>query len=299
MESIDPLAARMFLVLAEELHFGRTAERLGWHQPQVSKTLQALELRCGVPLVTRTSRRVSLTEAGLALREPLRAWLAQGQGLVGVAQAAAQGLRGQLRVGLVSPAGFGPLPQWLRHFKAQTPEVDLVLREATLDVQTRALLESDMDVGWVLQPRGAPALGLAQRRVASEPFLLAVSAAAAARLGPAPAWPAVLTEPLVLFPREIAPALHDAVLDYYRAHGVAARLVQRAVQMATLIHLVSADFGIAWVPASMRALQREGVVYWPAPDDAPGCETWMLWQEPARPVVRRFVESLPGEGAEA
>lgn len=293
MESIDPQAARLFLVLSEELHFGRAAERLGWRQPQVSKTLQALEAQCGVQLIERSSRRVRLSAAGQALREPLAEWLRLAEALPQLARAAARGQRGRLRVGLVSPAGFGPLPQWLRSFHASVPGVELVLREATLDVQLEALREGHMDLGLVLQPEGAPLLGVAQQRVASEPLVLALSEPCAARLGPRPRVSSLLAEPLVLFPREIAPALHDAVLDFYRRHGVQVQPVQRAVQMATLIHLVSADFGLAWVPASMQALQREGVRYRPAPRGAPGCETWLIWQEPAAPVVAAFIEHLP------
>ncbi|MBH9552866.1 LysR family transcriptional regulator [Inhella gelatinilytica] len=299
MESIDVASARLFLTLAEELHFGRTAERLGWRQPQVSKVLQSLEHQVGVRLVARSSRRVTLTEAGDALLEPLRSWLTQGEGLADIAKAAALGLRGQLRVGLVSPAGFGLLPQWLRHFKSATPEVELILREATLDIQAEALRSGTMDLGCVLMPQGASPAGLSGRLVAVEPMMLALSQPAMIRLGPTPSLEALLQEPLVLFPREIAPELHDAVVDFYHRQGHEPRLVQRAVQMATLIHLVSADFGVAWVPASMRALQREGVVYVPAPAQAPSCETWMVWQAPARAVVQRFMASLPVEGAGA
>lgn len=293
MESIDPQTARLFLVLAEELHFGRAAERLGWRQPQVSKTLQVLEARCGVALLERSSRRVRLTAAGQALREPLAEWLRQAEALPQLARAAASGLQGRLRVGLVSPAGFGPLPQWLRSFRDAHPGVELVLREATLDLQLQALQAGQMDVGLVLQPAGAPPLGLAHQRVASEPFVLALPSAMRERLGERPVLAELLAQPLVLFPREIAPALHDAVLDFYRSHGVQVQPVQRAVQMATLIHLVSADFGLAWVPASLQALQRDGVVYRPAPRGAPACETWLIWQEPAAPVVQRFIDHLP------
>ncbi|MCZ8236716.1 MAG: LysR family transcriptional regulator [Inhella sp.] len=296
MESIDPTLARLFLTLAEELHFGRTAERLGWRQPQVSKGLRHLESCLGVPLLNRTSRRVRLTAAGEALREPLRDWLHQGQGLALVARAAAQGQRGQLRVGMVSPAGFGPLPSWLHAFQVAHPGVALELREATLDVQLDGLQRGSLDLGWVLQPAGAPPPPLGWRALAEEPFVLAVSQPAACRLGPEPAVDALLTEPLVLFPRDIAPALHDAVVDYYRAHGVIVQPRQRAVQMATLIHLASADFGLAWVPASMQALQRPGVLYLDAPPDAPRCQTWVLATPALGPVARAFLQGLPSAG---
>lgn len=296
MESIDPVSARLFLTLAEELHFGRTAERLGWRQPQVSKGLRQLEEQLGVALLVRTSRRVQLTPAGLALREPLQEWLQQGQGLAQVARAAALGQRGRLRVGLVSPAGFGPLPQWLHAFQAAHPGVALELREATLDVQLDSLQRGGLDLGWVLQPTGAAPPPLGWRALADEPFVLAVSQETARRLGPRPSGAALLAEPLVLFPRDIAPALHDAVVDFYRGHGVLGQPRQRAVQMATLIHLASADFGLAWVPASMQAVQRPGVAYLPAPPGAPRCQTWVLAATPLGPVAHAFLQSLPSAG---
>lgn len=294
MESIDPQLATLFLTLAEELHFGRSAERLGLRQPQVSKGLRELERQLGTALLARTSRRVQLTPAGQALREPLREWLDQGAALRQLAGAAARGQQGRLRLGFVTPAGYGPLPQWLRRFADRHPGVTLELRELTLDLQLDALERDRLDLGLVLQPAGAAPPPLALRRLGAEALVLALSVAAAARLGQHPALARVLAEPLVLFPRDIAPALHDAVIDFYRAHGAPAQPRQRAVQMATLIHLASADFGLAWVPASLQALQREGVVYRAAPRSAPRCETWLLGRRPLSPVAEAFFAALPG-----
>ena len=296
MESIDPSItpplARAFLMLAEELHFGRAAERLGLRQPQLSKQLRALEQALGSQLLERSSRRVRLSAAGQALREPLAEWLRQGQALGALVQRAARGQQGRLRVGLVSPAGFGELPRWLRRFRDRHPLVELVLREATLDVQLELLARAELELGLVLQPEGVRTPGVHGQGVGVEPLVLALSEATAQRLGERPALADLLRQPLVLFPREIAPALHDAVLDFYRQHGHAVQPVQRAVQMATLIHLVSADFGLAWVPASMQALQRAGVVYRAAPRGAPRCETQLIWREPAGPVLREFLAQL-------
>jgi DNA-binding transcriptional LysR family regulator len=292
-ESIDPAAARLFLTLAEELHFGRAAERLGLRQPQVSKALRHLEALVGTSLVQRTSRRVQLTAAGQALRQPLKDWLMQGLALGQLARAAASGQQGVLRLALVSPAGFGELPHWLRAFRDAEPGVELQLREATLDLQLELLARGELDAGFVLHPAGAAPLPQALRCVGSEPFVLALSSAQNERLGARPSLKALLAEPLVLFPREIAPALHDAVLDFYRQHGVAVQPRQRAVQMATLIHLVSADFGLAWVPQSMQAVQRAGVHYRAAPRDAPRCETWLLAAAPMPPVLKAFMRHVP------
>lgn len=291
-ESIDPGLARLFLVLAEELHFGRAAERLGLRQPQVSKGLRALEAQLGAPLLARSSRRVQLTPAGEQLRSPLADWLAQGAALLPLARAAARGQQGRLRLAFVSPAGFGELPRWLRAFRDAQPAVELQLREATLDVQLELLARGELDAGLALLPQGAEPPPQALRALGREPFCLALPEAMAARLGPRPALAALLAEPLVLFPREIAPALHDAVLAFYRQHGVDPQPRQRAVQMATLIHLVSADFGLAWVPASMQALQRAQVLYRPAPRGAPQCQTWLLAAQPHPPVLQAFLRHL-------
>ncbi|WP_374662140.1 LysR family transcriptional regulator [Inhella sp.] len=297
MEWIDPAHARVFLVLAEELHFGRAAERLGLRQPQVSKALAALEARAGAPLLLRTSRRVQLSAAGQALRGPLTEWLQAGGALLPLAQAAARGQLGRLRLGFVSPAGFGDLPRWLREFRDAQPGVELQLREATLDMQLEWMARGELDVGLALLPAGAELPAQALRCVGREPMCLALSEAQAHRLGPKPALAALLAEPLVLFPREIAPALHDAVLDFYRQHGLDPQPRQRAVQMATLIHLVSADFGLAWVPASMQALQRAQVVYRAAPRGAPNCHTWLLAAAPQTPAVQAFLRHLPSSTA--
>ena len=197
-----------------------------------------------------------------------------------------------LRLALVSPAGFGELPHWLRAFRDAEPGVELQLREATLDLQLELLARGELDAGFVLHPAGAAPLPQALRCVGSEPFVLALSSAQNERLGARPSLKALLAEPLVLFPREIAPALHDAVLDFYRQHGVAIQPRQRAVQMATLIHLVSADFGLAWVPQSMQAVQRAGVHYRAAPRDAPRCETWLLAAAPMPPVLKAFLRHV-------
>lgn len=292
MEWIDPITARVFLTLADELHFGRAAERLGMRQPQVSKSLAVLEARVGARLIERTSRRVQLSAAGQALRAPLQEWLQAGGALLPLAQAAARGQHGRLRLGFVSPAGFGELPRWLREFRDAQPGVELQLREATLDLQLEWMARGELDVGLALLPAGAEAPAQAMRCVATEPMCLAISEAQAKRLGERPTLAALLAEPLVLFPREIAPALHDAVLDFYRRHGVDPQPRQRAVQMATLIHLVSADFGLAWVPASMQALQRAQVRYRAAPRGAPVCQTWLLAASPQTPVVQAFLRHL-------
>ena len=97
----------------------------------------------------------------------------------------------------------------------------------------------------------------------------------------------LLDLPLVIFPREIAPSLFDAVLGFYRAHGRAPQIAQEAIQMQTIVNLVSAGMGVAWVPESVMGLQRSGVVYRPVAGPVPVSATSLIWRPgapPARPA---------------
>lgn len=283
---------RQFAALAEELHFGRAATRLHMTQPPLTQAIQGLERAIGVPLFARTRRSVGLTPAGAALLPQALRLLAAADDLPRVAQAAAAGLAGQLRLAFVSNVAYGPLPDWLRSFRAGHPGVALQLREATLDVQLAAFDADEIDAGFVLHAPGAAPPGFAARTVLAEPLVMALPDAHPALLAtPAGAlpWGAVAAEPLVIFPRPIAPSLFDAVLAAYRAQGATPRIGQEAIQMQTIVNLVSAGMGLAWVPESMTRLQRPGVAYRAVAQAGLRCETSLVWRADAPPVVARFV----------
>ena len=288
---------RQFVTLAEELHFSRAASRLHMTQPPLTQAIQGLERAIGVPLFARTRRSVALTPAGAALLAPARRLLAAAEALPRVAQAAAAGLAGQLRLAFVSTITYGPLPEWLRSFRGAHPKVALQLREATLDVQLQAFDADEIDAGFVLHAPGAAPPGFAAWRVEDEPLAMALPEAHPAAAAATLALADIAAEPLVIFPRLIAPSLYDAVLAAYRAHGATPHIGQEAIQMQTIVNLVSAGMGVAWVPESVMQLQRPGVVYRPVADAGLRCETSLIWREPAAPVVQRFVEHVIAQRA--
>lgn len=295
MVELRPL--RQFVVLAEELHFGRAAARLHMTQPPLTQAMQQLERTLGARLFERTQRRVSLSPAGAALLPEARRLLAAAEAMPQLAQAAAAGLAGRLRLAFVSSIAYGPLPGWLRSFRAAYPGVQLVLREATLDVQLQAFAAGEIDAGFVLHADGAVPPGLVAWRALREPLVLALPEAHPLAGRRSLQLSQVAAEPLVIFPRGIAPSLFDAVLGHYRAHGATPVIAQEAIQMQTLINLVSAGMGLAWVPASLKQLQRPGVVYRGLAGTPLHCETSLVWPsqaqaqaaEPASPSVARFV----------
>ncbi len=294
--AIELRSWRQFAVLAQTLHFGRAAAQLHITQPPLTQAIQQLERRLGTLLFERTRRSVALTPAGAALVEPVRQLLQQAAALQARARDAAAGEAGRVRLGFISTVGFGPLPLWLRAFRARHPGIAIELIEATSDVQARAFERGEIDVGFMLHAPGlAPAAPVPLQRLSLgvEPLVLALPDGApwaqARRLRAAD----VLAQPLVIFPRTATPSLYDAVLAFYHRHGATPVIAQQATQMQTIVNLVSAGLGIALVPEAVTQLQRPGVVYRPLPaalaELAPHCETTLLWSGEPAPAVERFV----------
>jgi DNA-binding transcriptional LysR family regulator len=280
MVELRPL--QQFLAVAELLHFGRAAERLHMSQPPLTQAVRKLEAQLGVQLFERSSRSVRLTAAGAALQAAAAKLLAEAAALPAEVRAVADGVAGRLRLAFVSTVGFGGLPLWLRTFREDCPQVALALREATLDVQLDEFAAGGIDAGFVIHTPGQAPGGFERLSIGVEPLVLALPSS-----DEAPSDAQCLAAPLVIFPREVAPALYDAILAHHGSAGVA----QEAIQMQTIINLVSAAIGVAWVPASLQGLQRAGVVY-RAMAGAPEVETSLVWRADAPPVVARFVEHV-------
>ncbi len=285
---------RQFLAVAEDLHFGRAAARLHMTQPPLTQAIAHLEQLLGVRLFDRTKRSVRLTEAGAALVPEVRALLARASGLPAQAQEAARGTAGRLRLAFVSTVGFTLLPPWVRAFRSLHPQVRMELTEATGDVQLQALERGDIDAGFLLHSPGFAPPGLPRLAITQEPLVLAIPDQHPLAAGRAPTLPRVLGEPLVIFPRRILPSLHDAVFGLYHAAGREPQVAQEAIQMQTIVNLVSAGLGLAWVPASVRQFQRPGVVYREVAGTrqgrVPACETSLVWRPEAGATLGRFVE---------
>ncbi len=285
---------RQFVAVAEELHFGRAAQRLHMTQPPLTQAIANLEGQLGLRLFDRTKRRVNLTTAGHALLPEARELLARARALPSHARAAAQGELGRLRLAFVSTVGFGLLPQWVREFRGANPAVEFELLEATGDVQLNALARGDVDAGFMLHSPGFAPAGLQQLRISREALVLALPEQHPLARARALSLAAVLEQPLVIFPRRIVPSLHDAIFSLYHDGGRTPLVAQEAIQMQTIVNFVAAGLGVAWVPDSVRQFQRPGVVYrqlgGKQAQRVPGCETSLVWPavQPA-PTLERFI----------
>lgn len=296
---MDVRHLRHFAAVAETLHFGRAAEQLGMTQPPLSQSILALERELGAALFIRTKRHVALTAFGSN-------WLTEVlpllKGLEALPEKAAQlreGKAGDLALLFVSTADYHVLPSLVRQFASQFPDVELKLREATSNIQLPALIDRSAHAGILIRPaQGFPA-ELNYHCLIQEPLIAAVPnqwfngrrvVQANGRLRAS----TILNTPIILFPKEVAPAFHDLVTRYFTARGGQAQIVQEAIQMQTIISLVSAGLGIALVPASLRKLAREGVCYIDL-EDAPTLETGLAWRrDDNTPTLEHFVEMVRG-----
>ncbi|USX15691.1 LysR family transcriptional regulator [Oxalobacteraceae bacterium OTU3CAMAD1] len=284
---------RYFVTVAEELHFGKAALRLHMTQPPLSQTIQALEQLLGAALFERSRRGVALTPAGIALLPEARRLLAQAQELPQLVQRAAAGEVGRLTLAFVSSADYSVLPPFLRAYRAAYPQVQITLQEATSDLQLDDLLHNRIDAGLLIPPLPDKAkLELDYLPVLNEPLVLAVPAGLLAKKGKV-ALAAMPRLPLIVFPRAISPALYDAILSVFRDAGITPEIGQQAIQMQTIVSLVSAGMGMALVPQSVSNLMRPGVEYRALADTGPLVETGLAWRrDNTSPVLRGFLELL-------
>lgn len=291
---------RYFVAVADERHFGRAAERLSMTQPPLSQAIRALEDALGVALFARTKRSVELTAVGAALLPDVRRLIAAADALPPLAQSLARGEAGSLALAFVSTADYGLLPQLLREFGARYPHVRLQLAEATSDVQIEELVAGRIDAGLVIPPvPPRHAASLSYLPVLREPLVVAMPAEAADAADAAADAPVRIADiaslPLVIFPRRLAPGFYDIITGCYGAAGVTPRIGQEAIQMQTIVSLVSAGMGVALVPQSLRNLRRTGVVYRALADPAPVVETGLVWRtDDVSPVLAGFIDVVRG-----
>ncbi|MBD2303859.1 LysR family transcriptional regulator [Nostoc sp. FACHB-190] len=269
---------RYFIAVAEELHFTNAAQRLHIAQPPLSQQLQQLEAEIGVKLFHRkTKRQVQLTEAGKVFLQEAYGLLQQLETAVALTQRIGKGQTGQLRIGFTSLAIYDLLPLILREFRQQFLEVELVLLELTTSQQEQALKDSRIHLGFAHPPLVDNTLSYSC--IQSESLVVALPSTHSLAQKEHISVESLLSEPLIMFPRYLAPGLYDLVMGLFQKGDFKPHIVQEAIQMQTIIGLVSAQIGVAIVPFSLHNLQRSGVVYRPIIGQVPVIETALIWEQ--------------------
>jgi DNA-binding transcriptional LysR family regulator len=251
---------RYFAAVAEELHFGRAAQRLHIVQPALSKQIASLEAELGLQLFHRTKRRVTITDAGRALYEDVRVILQRVDRAVETAQMTAAGQIGSLDIGFISPAMWSVLPSVLEKHHRRLPDVRFRLAELSSVAQVAALRDGTLDAGFVRMPmrdyddveftvvhRERFVVTLPDRHPAARHTSLDLAELA--------------TEPFIFVPRRVEPGYYDRCIALCQAFGFSPTIVEEGTGPTAICGMVATGLGITLSPASILNAPWPGVVF--------------------------------------
>jgi DNA-binding transcriptional LysR family regulator len=280
---------RYFVAVAEELHFSRAATRLHITQPALSRQIRLLEEELGITLLRRTKRTVELTEAGATFLPEIRKALQQIESATQIAQRAARGEIGSLRIAFAASAMHIVLPKILQQFRALYPNVKLEMTElCTLD-QVEALRTETVDVGLLHPPIDVPFLSL--HPLQGEKLVVALPEAHPLSQQKQLPLKTLASESFILHPRYEGPILYDQILTLCRQAGFEPHIVHEEIKHQTRIGLVAAGIGIAFVPESSQQSSSSGVSYCAIAGDAPTLQLAVAWRsDHVSPVLREFLQ---------
>ncbi len=289
MFSLDQL--RGFVAVAEELHFGRAAERLLMTQPPLSRQIQKLERSVGVRLLDRDNRKVSLTPAGAAFLTEARRLLTLAEVAPDRARRIAAGSTGTVRIGFTAASTYGTLTRVLNAVATAAPDIDLDLYEMVTSEQVAGLQSGELDLGLARPPFDTEQF--ASRLLHTEPMVLAVPVGHwMTTLGRDVVADDLVQEPLVMHSPTKARYFYNLVVRMVPVGHQ--NVVHTVSQILTMIWLVAGRRGVAFVPESTQGLHIEGVTYlslWGVTDQQ--AELHLLWSRDSdNPALQTVLDAL-------
>jgi DNA-binding transcriptional LysR family regulator len=275
---------RYFVAVAEELNFSRAAERLHMAQPPLSVAIRQLEQEVGTELLQRTSRAVTLTDAGREFLEGARRTLLELDRSVTAARRAADGEVGSLRVAFSWSARFETLPAIGQAFRAAQPEVSLLTEEMWNARMPAALRAGEVDVAVGLCPEVDGELSYEVIR--SEPACALVAASHARAHEGTVTLASLADDGFLLFPRELAPRLYDFMVGMCRRAGFEPRVRSESFHTGWELQVLSDVPVVALVPESVTGQLPDGVKALRLTDPGAVLETALVWPAADRSAVR-------------
>lgn len=281
--SLELRHLRAFAALGRELHFGRAADALCIAQPAVSKLIQQLEAEIGVLLVRRTTRRVTLTEAGKAFLAETDTVTDRIEQAIGSARKAARGIQGELRIAYTDFAINGYLPHFLREFSSSHPDIRLDLIYMPTTRQHMALLQQSIDVGFMIgafeRKTMASHLFEEDRYVALLPAAHPLGARESLTLAE------LASERFVMGTDDNWAAFRNLLFAECRARGYFPDIAQEASNSEGIFGLVVAGVGITIYSSCVDNLPRKGVVVRPLSDVEATLPVSAVWDRTNVPKV--------------
>lgn len=285
MERLDLRLVEYFVAVAEELHFGRAAERLHIAQPSLSQQIRRLEVQLGVTLLERNSRNVHLTQAGTALLREGRKTLTQAQRAIESARTAGAP---RLTVGFYGSAAAELLPEVLRTFNERLPSVDVAVRELLLG-SIDDIVDGNVDLAFTrLLPDQTE---LETEMLAEEPRLLALAGTHPLAARRSLTFADLREESFIVNPATRNQLPPPRWLAEQRRHGLPGRVAAETASLQEILALVAAGRGVCLVPSAVaHHYPRAGVSYVPVSDAEPAVISLAWPRGRIGPAVEAFIE---------
>jgi DNA-binding transcriptional LysR family regulator len=282
---------KYFVAVADELHFGRAAERLGMSQPPLSQQIHALEQRLGAKLFERKGRGIALSSAGSALLPRARSLLTQAERAAESVARTQRGELGELHLGLMSSGPFTVVvPRVLVRFRERLPDVRLFIHELPSSHQIDALEQGVIDVG-VIRPDALPD-GIKAIELFKDSLTVVVHSSNPLAATPGPIDISELAhEDFIVFQRHLGTRLYDEVIALCTKSGFSPRILYEVRELPTIIGLISGGFGVAVLPGSVQRMMVQNVVYRPVAHMESATAVWAIYRDDAsNPMVNAFLE---------
>jgi DNA-binding transcriptional LysR family regulator len=286
---------RYFLVLADELHFGRAAERLAMSQPPLSVAIQQLEEAVGTRLLERNSKSVRLTAAGKSLAQSAAQVLQQAEEAKRLAHAVGEGKAGRLRVGFVGGMLFRGLAQGLQQLAASHPQIDAQLLEMNTQDQLMAVQQGRLELAFV---HSKPAEGaktgahLEVQLVASEQFQACVPVGHRLAGRKRIALGELSGEPFVMFSQAASPDYHAQMLAMCVQAGLRLDVRHEVRHWLSVLSLVAQGMGVALVPEALALAPLAGVRHLALAQRVPPSQTFAVWRSDGGAPVAALLAHL-------
>jgi len=285
---------RYFVVVGEEQHFGRAANRLNVAQPALSRQIQDLERELGFLLFNRLPRGVRLSAAGKLFLSDARRILEDVDEAKVRAERIAHGKAGTLRLGIATAVAWhGLVVDAFREFRQRRPDVELELHHLLSVNQIDAILSGRLDA-WFAASVTPWHKDLAHRELAQEKMVLAVPKGHVLTKRKTVQLRDLRNMPFVWFPRWVNPGFHDRMMQACARGGLnAPRIVQEAPDRDTNLGLVVCRIGLSWQPESVRWHCPRGIVLLPVVDMNVRLPFNLVWKKDnSSPLLREFVAQV-------
>lgn len=282
-----------FQMVARELHFKKAAQKLFIVQPALSRQIQSLEKELGVLLLERDQRNVSLTPAGLYLKEATAPILEGLRDIAHKVRLVADGLEGELRIGYTGSCVNTLLPRILPQLNERYPRIQTYLSEMTSSIQLEALRERQLDIGFLRNPPANPQME--SLLVWREPFYLVLPMSHPLTARRFKSLEQVAGERFILPPRHDGELYHEHILGICEEAGVRPLIAHESTHGNTIVKLVESGLGISILPETFKRLYGNTVRFLPLRHTDRQAELTAVWlKQHHNATLGKLLEILAG-----